>query len=445
MDRYKSLLIFIFFSLKSVFAFDCYVVSDFENFKGNTREFALKHMPLLHTKTSIINGQQCVIVNSWDNLKSSIEKHSKKDSELVIYQGSHGGPGGKIYINNETVPGEKILTILNDLSDSRKVFAALESCHSGDILKMKIRSDSLNSNSTKNLCLFTSSNFLEKSYGIIQNESNISKTLVSDISGFNAEEVIINLGFGLISSAPWNEITNYLNERTVENAFEVFKLLEFSERILYCHDESVKGALLPLDANISDEDILLFKNPDKFTPKFVQSELLSWLDDLRKRDMKGENKLISELLNSLEYVIDEDSEDLSSDLEMFYNRFKRKHPNLWDKLVSGNLAPKSEITQLKILSVKNNLERRSEIVSRMNDYLYKKNRPTENTLESVERKQKVLESFLGEFNDMLNGEKNFYYKDELSRVLILGGTKIEKLESDLDRLRRNACRDFKFK
>jgi hypothetical protein len=156
---------------QSSFALKCYVVSGLD-FDHNGAFSNVKQY--YSYKNANVRGEKCIIVDCYrnktctysleaqltqlKNLESSSPDQRKND--IAIFQVGHGNEGGSVQLNGGTE--ENVFSFLNDLAKERKVFANLDSCFSGDVMREKLLWDMTNksnSDSTKNLCLQTSSNF----------------------------------------------------------------------------------------------------------------------------------------------------------------------------------------------------------------------------------------------------------------------------------------------
>tara|TARA_Y100000296_G_C5174834_1_gene259491 strand:- start:2061 stop:2591 length:531 start_codon:yes stop_codon:yes gene_type:complete len=112
--------------------------------------------------------------------------------------------------------------------------------------------------------MFTSSDFWEDSFTSQHNQyidqSNINYHLTEDISGKKIEEVMSTLHHGLISSAPWETIAEYLRDRSLENALNVFKTINKVNLVAYCSELGDGESFFTASGDITDDDIELLRS-----------------------------------------------------------------------------------------------------------------------------------------------------------------------------------------
>ena len=211
----------------------------------------------------------CKIFNSWKEADEFI-KASKLNNgdDLLIIQGAHGSPGGGASCNADSITGEEIHSYLKQYQAKYQVGAILDSCYSGDVLKLKLKEDELESHSKlEYLCLITSSDFNTVAYGdfgvrkLFEEEGkNVKGKSLQQIYGANSRS--------LISSAAWSSIgvPQFLNNKDIKQANNLLlNLNNFEKQInLTCDSDSQtkKADYLSLcsNKNVSSDFLELMTN-----------------------------------------------------------------------------------------------------------------------------------------------------------------------------------------
>ena len=128
------------------------------------------------TATYQAAGQRCTIFASWGDLIKFLNDPPDEFQEelthqsLLIYQGTHGVPGGEAHCNDgEYILGRDILAAIRTIHNMEKfqhhhLAVLVDSCYSGDLLRKMLLAQALEKEDLKRLCLVTSSSFGQTSY-----------------------------------------------------------------------------------------------------------------------------------------------------------------------------------------------------------------------------------------------------------------------------------------
>lgn len=156
-------------------------------------------------------------------------------------------------------------------------------------------------------------------------------------------------------------------------------------------------------------------------------------------------KLAEIIIDQIDSSLEFKDYDGTSFYEITSSLVKRKYPKFSDLITAnGALAP----TNLPFKQQLNKLASEYKVLKRIEkklfQYRYKEYKLNDYTSNSVKNKQRILLSLMGEMANMKADKRDFFYKSNLMRSFILGGTQIKVLSSDLDEIRRRACREFIF-
>jgi hypothetical protein len=211
----------------------CFVISGaFDDHNGAFSEAIFSHKDTTYEK---LGGMQCKIAD-WEELDKLLKVGNRdappKDSQILIIQAAHGGPGGNARCNAGDVSGDQILSSLEDYSKRYHVASFIDSCFSGDIMKKKLLNDAKLSDHPRldKLCIATSSYFGKSSWG--NNFAN--DPLKYAVPGGSFEDLFTKdqpeygKFDGMLSSAKWTEtgITQYLLSQGVKDGFDALSNLQ---------------------------------------------------------------------------------------------------------------------------------------------------------------------------------------------------------------------------
>ena len=128
------------------------------------------------TATYQVAGKDCTIFASWGDLIKFLQdppdefREGLAHQSLLIYQGTHGVPGGEAHCNDgEYILGRHIIDAIRTIHNMESfqhhhLAVAVDACYSGDLLRKMLLAQALESEDLKRLCLVTSSSFGQASY-----------------------------------------------------------------------------------------------------------------------------------------------------------------------------------------------------------------------------------------------------------------------------------------
>ena len=128
------------------------------------------------TAQATVAGKTCTIFASWQDLAKFLNDPPAEfwpelvAPALLIYQGTHGVPGGEAHCNDgEYILGRHILDAMraihnNEYYQHHQIAVLVDSCYSGDLLRKLILAHTREKTDLQRLCLVTSSAFGHVSY-----------------------------------------------------------------------------------------------------------------------------------------------------------------------------------------------------------------------------------------------------------------------------------------
>lgn len=471
--RIFSLLAFFLVLISDTQAAECLVVSGLEK----DTEHAFVGQKIFTAEVSAIAGKKCHVFNNWKEL-SAFAQSRPKGSELLIAQGAHGmkTDEGEVRFdcNAGTPSADEVLKSLQNLSQSYKVAAVIQSCYSGEIMKKKLIQDHLQNDGLENLCLYTSSSVGRVSTG---SQEEMAKLLEGAKAGDTLEDLFMKTRAGMISSAAWEEVglPSYLQKKDLTMGLSVIQKMDKVTRGPSCDDVFQANMALCVAPKISDEiyeDLMSFMDPYvpedakwyfvdnmKRKTKNISSPhgrrcLQGILDFYQKRyGDKLENMHFWTSLDKVEEIIP--SETFYPDCVAYKKTLKsagEQESLLTDSFTLGRKQYKESIERLKKRYTKRKFDQTFDLKD------FARAAANEAGTCAPSSKQKIIDSFFGDdffpeelestFGSTFSAPHERVQGFDVSTQQALKGfqrasLKKENMLDPKDAKRRKACRDFK--
>ena len=129
-----------------------------------------------HKAVATVAGKTCTIFASWRDLVAFLNdppdefRAELAHAALLIYQGTHGVPGGEAHCNDgEYILGRQIIAALRQIHNleylqHHHIAVLVDSCFSGDLLRKLLLVHARETEDLKRVCMVTSSSFGQESY-----------------------------------------------------------------------------------------------------------------------------------------------------------------------------------------------------------------------------------------------------------------------------------------